>query len=154
MERGRVAQVGAPREIYERPASRFVADFIGSSNVLPGRVDAMAGDQVVVRLAAGGEIRVPYDPGLGPGAAVSVVVRPDRLEVLDGAVPAGVNAVRGRVTKLSYLGTHFQIVLRIGDLEVTAHRRNPPGGEAARLPEVGDEVHVTWHPAQGLCFAE
>ena len=130
-----------------------MADFIGSSNVLAGRVETI--DERPDGASLGDSaIRVPRDAALTPGAGVSVVVRPDRLEVLDGAVPPGLNAVRGRVTKLSYLGTHYQIALRVGDREVTAHRRSPVGGEASRLPEVGDEVHVAWHPDQGLCFAE
>ena len=154
MDHGRVAQVGTPREIYECPASRFVADFIGSSNVLVGRVETEAGDLAVVKLADGSTVRVPRTPGLDPGTPVSIVVRPDRLEVLTDTIPAGLNAIPGRVTKLSYLGTHFQIALRVGDLEVTAHRRSLSAGEVVRLPEVGDEVHLAWQPAQSLCFAE
>ena len=154
MDRGQIVQVGSPQAIYETPASRFVADFIGSSNVLPGRVVEEDGAGVAVRLGSGERVRVPRRAGLVAGAAASVVVRPDRLEVTSG-VPEGRNAVAGRVTKISYLGTHLQLVLRTADdLEITAHRRNQAAAETGWLPEVGDLVHATWTISQSLGFPE
>ncbi len=127
MDRGRVVQVGSPQSIYETPASRFVADFIGSSNVLPGRVVGV-GEVAAVELAGGERVRIPRAPGLLTGLTASVVVRPDRMEVTDVAVPEGWNALGGRVVKVSYLGTHLQIVVRIrGGAEITAHRRSSAG---------------------------
>ena len=154
MDHGRVVQVGSPQSIYETPASRFVADFIGSSNVLSGRV-VVVGEMVAVELAGGERVRIPGAPGLLPRLTASVVVRPDRMEVTDGAVPEGWNALGGRVVKVSYLGTHLQIVVRIlGGVEITAHRRSPPAVDGARVPEVGALVRVTWPVEHSLGFPE
>ncbi len=158
MDHGAVVQVGSPQAIYERPASRFVADFIGASNVLPGRVEAAPGGAVLVRLESGDAVRVPAAAALVQGAPVSIVVRPDRVEVRRTPPPDGANAIRGAVTKVSYLGTHSQIVVRAGRrLEVTVHERTPAAGEAAHVPPVpniGDEIWVAWPVAQSLCFPE
>jgi spermidine/putrescine transport system ATP-binding protein len=154
MDRGRVVQVGSPQSIYETPASRFVADFIGSSNVLPGRVIGV-GEVAVVELAGGERVRIPETPGLLPGRTASVVVRPDRMEVTDDAAPEGWNALGGRIVKVSYLGTHLQIVVRIpGGAVITAHRRSLPAVHDARVPEVGALVRVTWPVEHSLGFPE
>jgi spermidine/putrescine transport system ATP-binding protein len=154
MDRGAIAQVGSPQAIYERPASRFVADFIGASNVLPGRIRTAQAGLVVVRLQSGDEVRVPDAGGLAEGAPVSVVVRPDRLEVRSGTPGESMNALAGRVTKVSYLGTYWQIVLvGSGGLGVTVHHRTGPG-ETGALPTVGDTVYAVWLPAHALCFPE
>ena len=154
MDRGAVVQVGSPQAIYERPASRFVADFIGASNVLPGRIGPAHPGLTVVRLQSGDEVRVPDTGGLAEGTPVSVVVRPDRLEVRPVAPDEGANGLRGRVTKVSYLGTYWQIVLVAGgDLEVTVHHRTAPG-EPGSLPQVGETVCAVWLPAHALCFPE
>ena len=155
MDGGRVVQVGSPQDIYETPVSRFVADFIGSSNVLAGRVIEAGEAAVAVQLAGGERVRIPRTPGLRAGLVASVVVRPDRIEVTDGAVPEGWNALGGRVVKVSYLGTHLQIVVRTPDgVEITAHRRSPTPSDGARLPEVGALVHVTWQAVHSLGFPE
>jgi spermidine/putrescine transport system ATP-binding protein len=155
MDGGRVVQVGSPQSIYETPASRFVADFIGSSNVLAGRVVEAGEAESTVELPGGERVRIPRAPGLRPGLMAAVVVRPDRMEVTDGAAPEGWNALGGRVVKVSYLGTHLQIVVRTPDgLEVTAHRRSPTAVDGARLPEVGALVRVAWPAAHSLGFPE
>ena len=155
MDGGRVVQVGSPQSIYETPASRFVADFIGSSNVLAGRVVEAGEAGVVVQLAGGEHVLIPRAPGLLAGLMASVVVRPDRMEVTDGTVPAGWNGLGGRVVKVSYLGTHLQIVVRTPDgVEITAHRRSSSALDGARLPEVGALVQVTWPAGHSLGFPE
>jgi spermidine/putrescine transport system ATP-binding protein len=155
MDGGRVVQVGSPQSIYETPASRFVADFIGSSNVLAGRVIEAGEGGMAVQLAGGEHVRIPRAPGLLAGLKASVVVRPDRMEVTDGAVPEGWNTLDGRVVKVSYLGTHLQIVVRTpGGVEITAHHRSPTALDGARLPEVGALVHVTWPAVHSLGFPE
>jgi spermidine/putrescine transport system ATP-binding protein len=154
MDRGAVVQVGSPQAVYERPATRFVADFIGASNAFRGQVVAADPGLLVVRLAGGEEVRVPEAGGIGGRAWVSVVVRPDRLEVHRTPPAAGLNAVRGRVTKVSYLGTYWQVVLATaGGLEVTVHQPSATA-EAGALPGVGEAVHAVWRPAHALCVPE
>src|SRR5689334_5423396 len=155
MNRGAVVQVGTPQQIYEHPASLFVADFIGSSNILVGEL-AAAGDALAeVRLATGKTIRVPRPAGPA-SSRVSVVVRPDHMG-LSPSVPAAadMNAVGGSVSKVSFLGDHLQVVVRsdVGsDVTVRLPLSGPQAGRTP--PQVGDKVQVGWPIARSLCFSQ
>jgi len=105
MSAGRVEQLGSPREVYERPATRFVADFIGASSVLEGR----ALDGETVELAGGVRLRVVLREGPAPGRAVRLLVRPERVEL--GGV--GANALVARVASVMYLGDHCEVRLEL-----------------------------------------
>ena len=108
MGRGRIEQLGAPREIYERPASRFVADFIGASTVLRGR--AVAGDRVAlspeltIRVSVGGLLRV--------GDQIELAIRPERVRL---AAAAGEGTVEARVEGLVYQGALTEVSARLAD---------------------------------------
>ncbi len=108
MSRGRIEQLGAPREIYERPASRFVADFIGASTVLRGR--AVAEDQVAlspdltVRVSAGSLFRV--------GDQVELAIRPERVRL---AAAPGEGTTEARIEALVYQGALTEVSARLAD---------------------------------------
>ncbi|HJR00690.1 MAG TPA: ABC transporter ATP-binding protein [Methylomirabilota bacterium] len=104
---GRIEQLGAPREIYERPATRFVAEFIGASSVLRGR--ATAGDRVT--LAGGEPVRVLGLSGLSAGEAVELAIRPERIRLAGGD---GENVMDGRVTGVVYQGVQTDLTVEIG----------------------------------------
>ena len=104
---GRIEQLGAPREIYERPATRFVAEFIGASSVLRGR--ATAGDRVT--LAGGEPVRVLGLSGLSAGEAVELAIRPERIRL---AGEDGENVMDGRVTGVVYQGVQTDLTVEIG----------------------------------------
>ena len=104
---GRIEQLGAPREIYERPATRFVAEFIGASSVLRGR--ATAGDRVA--LAGGEPVRVLGVSGLSAGEAVELAIRPERIRLAGGD---GENMMDGRVTAVVYQGVQTDVTVEIG----------------------------------------
>ncbi len=88
MSDGRVEQIGTPEEIYNSPATLFVAGFIGSANLLPGEVVSTDGNDTVVKLNAGPVVRARTDTDRLPGAPVSVMLRPERLTATtDGARP-------------------------------------------------------------------
>jgi ABC-type Fe3+/spermidine/putrescine transport system ATPase subunit len=106
MNGGRVEHLGTPREIYERPATRFVADFIGASTVLRGR--AVAADRVAL---AGGSLQV--SPGaLRAGEDVELAIRPERVRVASGP---GDNVLDARVEGLVYQGAQTELTARLGD---------------------------------------
>jgi spermidine/putrescine transport system ATP-binding protein len=88
MNGGRIEQLGTPEELYDRPRTRFVADFIGTTNLLVGKVTSIAGDSAVLELEAGGHCIVDAD-GLAPGAAVEIAIRPEALELSPRIVPDG-----------------------------------------------------------------
>jgi len=107
MSRGRIEQLGAPREIYERPASRFVADFIGASTVLRGR--AVADDRVAlspdltIRVRVGGILRV--------GEQVELAIRPERVRL----AAAGEGTAEARIEGLVYQGAMTEVSARLAD---------------------------------------
>ena len=99
MNAGRIEQVGTPDEIYERPATRFVAEFIGRTNLLAATVVSSNS----VRLRSGSEIALSFPADIAPGTAVHVAVRPERARLVRDAPASGV-AVRGTLQKVLYLG--------------------------------------------------
>jgi spermidine/putrescine ABC transporter ATP-binding subunit len=105
MNAGRLEQLGSPREIYEQPASRFVADFIGASSV----VEAHALDERTVALPGGARLRVALARAPAPGSRVQLLIRPERVE-LGGA---GLNTVSAHVISVMYLGDHSEVRLEL-----------------------------------------
>jgi spermidine/putrescine transport system ATP-binding protein len=148
MNRGRVEQCDTPEEIYERPATTFVAGFIGVSNLMPGEVVSANGAGSRVRLDAGVEIEAPTN-GLGPGERCHAVVRPEklRLDARDASSPEGWPSVEGMVESSVYLGTATQIVVKLaGDVPMTILVPNADEAERGQLPGGGVPVRLSWAP--------
>jgi iron(III) transport system ATP-binding protein len=103
MSNASVAQTGTPRELYEAPASRFVADFIGNANLIDAEISDWGGDRVLVRVA-GLELDLPHR-GVMPGPA-KLAIRPEALR-LSRSTPYA-PSISGRVVKAVYLGTHME----------------------------------------------
>jgi spermidine/putrescine transport system ATP-binding protein len=145
MSGGRVEQLGTPEELYERPATRFVADFIGTTNLLAGTVEALEAETAVLRLDTGEGCRIVRD-GLAVGRRVEISVRPEAVAL----VPAGAeDAIGAEVDQVAYLGTAVQYRLRTaGGLSLTA--LSPKQGP--RLP-VGSAVALNWQPEEALVLA-
>jgi spermidine/putrescine transport system ATP-binding protein len=146
MNRGKVEQVAVPEEIYNRPATTFVAGFIGVSNLMPGSVAAPGR----VRLVSGLEVAADTG-GLGVGEGCAAVVRPEKLRVSmagDGAAAAnGSPRVEGVVESSLYLGTATQIVVNLGDeVRMTVLVPNSDEAERQRLPGGGARVVLSWEP--------
>ena len=138
MHAGKVEQLGTPEELYERPATRFVADFIGTTNLLHGRVEADGS----VRLTSG-EIAPCAHDGLAAGHEVEISIRPESISLVP---PEALGAIRGRVDQAAYLGNivSYQVVTD-GGLSLTV--LSPKSG--IRLP-AGSEVAVTWPATDAL----
>jgi spermidine/putrescine transport system ATP-binding protein len=147
MRDGRVEQVADPEQVYERPATTFVAGFIGVSNLMPGEVTGPE----EVRLEHGPAVRVPTD-GLPRGERCYAVVRPEKLrvETLDaagGAPGDGLPRVEGVVESSLYLGTATQVVVDLGgDVRMTVLVPNASEAERQRLPGGGARVALSWDP--------
>jgi spermidine/putrescine transport system ATP-binding protein len=137
MNEGRLLQVGSPEEIYEHPATRFVADFIGETNFLEGTSDGptrvVFPDGTAVSVIDGPATRMP----------VTLAIRPEKLSfVADGAGVAGSNAIPGRVRRRVYHGDVITYEVDCaGDAHVRVRHANLPGS-AVRVD--GDEVVVVW----------
>ena len=156
LHEGRLEQVGTPAEIYERPASRYVARFMGGANILDGVVRE-AGPDAVVEVAGVGLVRASGGAPVPIGAAAHVAVRPERL-VLDGVGSDGqgsgelVNRAAGVVEDVAYHGDTVQICVRLaGGMALTVSR--PLGRGAAGVPERGCEAVVAWAPEACVLLA-
>ena len=160
---GVVEQVSDPETVYERPATTFVAGFIGVSNLMPGEVVSANGAGARLRLDAGPTVRTPESGGAGVGERAHAVVRPEKLALrrADGSGPSGGGAsVEGQVESALYLGTATQMVVRLGDgtrmtvlvpnTDLEARRALPATGEAARLSWSDENIHIVRDAAGGV----
>jgi iron(III) transport system ATP-binding protein len=122
MNEGRIIQIGTPREIYERPRSRFVADFIGRTNLLEASVVAADGPGSYRVSTALGELRASSADGLRPGEAVALSIRPEDIELSESR-PDGSNVCSGTVSAKVFLGDTVDFQVAVGDQLVlaTAH---------------------------------
>ena len=114
---GKLEQVGKPREIYERPASRFVADFIGTSNFIDGVVESRDGDVYLVT-TDDGALRVRSDRAFDAGARVVVSARPEHITLAASMNGTGPNLWRGRVEARAFLGESVDHVVMVGSREL------------------------------------
>ncbi|MCC7271532.1 MAG: ABC transporter ATP-binding protein [Alphaproteobacteria bacterium] len=146
IDKGRFAQIDAPARLYERPATRFVADFVGESHFLP--VEVSAG---VVRLG-GRPLALGASSTARDGAAL-LVVRPEKLDVIDGQDTAGLNRIDGVVEGSVYQGESFLLQVRVaGGVRVTM--RQPTRREALRrLPGTGEPITLGLHPEDTILVA-
>jgi spermidine/putrescine ABC transporter ATP-binding subunit len=136
MKDGRVLQVGVPRELYERPRTRFVADFVGTNNLVAGEVEAADGERLVVRTPLGRLEAI----GAGPVAGRCVLaIRPENVAIAAEAGPPGANALAGRVSLVSYLGNTLRYDVEVDGQVLKADIRDPwhhdplPPGRAVTL---------------------
>jgi spermidine/putrescine ABC transporter ATP-binding subunit len=146
MNEGRVEQLAVPGELYDEPATPFVADFIGDMSVLAG---TLAGDEVV--LASGGRIPVGRRLVEVPnGAAVRVGLRPEAAEIRRGSADADATVITAMV-----LGDRLQVVARLADGQELLLRqgRSPEDGEVAAV-QPGDRVGIACRPRSGLLIGE
>jgi iron(III) transport system ATP-binding protein len=119
MRDGQIEQIDAPRVVYEHPASRFVADFIGTSNFIDGTVESRDGQTYIVR-TEDGVLRVTSDKQYDVGAAVVVAARPEHIQLTTSLNGAGPNVWRGRVEARAFLGEVVDHVVSIGSREIRA----------------------------------
>jgi spermidine/putrescine transport system ATP-binding protein len=114
MQAGRIEQIGTPADVYDHPASAYVAGFIGQQNFFEGTVTA--GDASAVAVAtADGSIRATRAPSaLAAGAAATVAVRPESVRVTEGATQDEANAVTATLLSISRLGSYLQVVTITG----------------------------------------
>jgi putrescine transport system ATP-binding protein len=144
MDRGRLVQVAPAAEIYERPNSRWVADFVGDINLFEGR---LADDGLGVEGTPAGNLRVALKPDAAPGAIVWVAVRPEKVRISrDQPSPGLANCIAGTVVEIGYLGdvSVYKLRIRDGSL-VRAAVANIGGG--AGVFGFDEQVWLSW-PAE------
>jgi spermidine/putrescine transport system ATP-binding protein len=147
MNGGRVEQMGTPREIYERPQTAFVADFIGSLNALDLRIDELVGEHAVMRVGESERVVAALGRDHRPGETVRVAVRPERVRIVPGAEPPqdGGSRLEGTVAEVVFLGMYTQFHVDTGAGRVVSHRL---ADEAPAGLEDGSRVTLAWEPEQ------
>jgi spermidine/putrescine transport system ATP-binding protein len=142
MNGGRVEQIDAPREIYEHPATPFVADFVGVLNALEVRVDEVRDGSALMRIGDRERIVVRTGEPAVAGSTLTIAVRPERVRLTGGDVAPEGSALGGTVRQVVYLGTltQFHVDTSLG-VRLIAHRLSD--GLAAGIGE-GDRVTLTW----------
>ena len=156
MNKGRYEQLGDPEGLYERPSTRFVAGFLGISNLLAGAIQGTDGRYATVKLADDTSARAPSALVAGTGT-VSIGVRPEkiRLRPTDEATPDGHNHLRGVVRDVSYLGVSTQYqVEALGGSRLTVYEQNVERATRAELWAPGAEVLLTWSPDHSFVVAD
>ncbi|MGH2819534.1 MAG: ABC transporter ATP-binding protein [Actinomycetota bacterium] len=134
---GEIQQIGSPRQIYQNPSSRFVADFIGTSNFIQGTIERKSGGRCVV-VTSEGVIEAP-DVGLEPGTSVVVAARPEHVQLEERPPPSNTpNRWGGKIAARAFLGESVDHVVEVGKLEIRA-RCNP----TLSIPP-GTEVTLTF----------
>ncbi len=141
LDNGRIAQVGAPMELYEQPANLFVAGFIGDANLLDAELVAVDGERASVRLG-------PFIFGLprrgSASGTVKLAIRPEAI-TLHTAAPGG-PALAGRILKIAYVGSHFEYSVEtiLGELFVIdrAKAQPPPNGSATWITLAESNVSI------------
>jgi putative spermidine/putrescine transport system ATP-binding protein len=144
MHRGRIAQTGAPRDLYTEPANVFVADFIGDSNLLHGRVTAIENDTVTVALDTGATIDARRHGRIACalGERVAVVLRPEDITVrTQGAATRA--SLSGKVSEIGYQGDNCRLSVTVGNETIKV---KVPPNQALAL-ELGSPVDLSWEPS-------
>jgi len=140
MNKGSVEQIGTPREIYERPTSRFVTDFIGESNILEGEVTTV-GDRTIELTFQERRVQAPRDRDVRVGQRVHFVVRPENVRMAEAVNGAGENVLPGTLLSQSYQGSLIRCEVDVGGHTMVSEVQNTPG---VRIPALATAVQIGW----------
>ncbi|KQT64491.1 spermidine/putrescine ABC transporter ATP-binding protein [Aureimonas sp. Leaf460] len=151
MSAGRVHQVGTPRDIYDRPQSRFVADFIGETNFFEAEVLAVEGAVAEVLVAGERRARVPWRHGLPPSGKATLVVRPEHLRLAPSGSGTGLPAI---VESTVFGGADTKVLLRFAGRPAPLLVRVPNGPGSAAPPEPGAPLEVVMADGAATLLAE
>jgi spermidine/putrescine transport system ATP-binding protein len=148
MSAGHILQVGSPREIYDRPSERFVANFIGDTNLMEVEVVSVSNGRARLRFASGAETEADMPEGMSEAKSVTVVVRPEHAQ-LAGTGDNGV--LSGQLENVVYFGTdtHYHVRLDEGVL-FTVRAQNVRGGAEERQPGARADIVFSEHAVQVL----
>ncbi len=147
--KGQIQQCAAPREVYDHPANRFVAEFIGETNLLAGKISGIEGGKIALTLADGSVLHAEGAPGLAAGSDALLSLRPERIDLHGPSdALAGLNSLRGEVADTIYQGDHLRIVVTtpVGRIIARVPRK------AAEWPN-GSQVALSFRPTDGWVIA-
>ena len=141
---GRIQQLAAPADLYERPENSFVASFIGENNALAGTIERLEGDKALVRLDGGGVIDATAVNIRETGQRTTVSIRPERVEFKPEMMPPGAHTIEAQVAEVVYMGDILRARLKVaGSDNFVMKMRNTIG--QTRL-DPGQVIRIGWHP--------
>lgn len=144
MKDGRIVQEGKPRDIYQKPQARFVADFVGQTNFLGGKVADQGESSSVIVSTPIGPVHVDYAPDSALGSSVVLSIRPENIQLLDEdenlAQGSTDNRFGGRVVSVDFLGETLELIIDVEGYQLTVRTRGDGGGTRRIMP--GSDVHV------------
>lgn len=156
MSQGKVVQVGTPKEIYESPSSRFVADFIGNINIFDGRISASSGDQQQVQTEIG-LMTITNAEFHRLGAAVALAVRPEKINVSKTRPTATDNLFGGIVREIGYMGSYTSFIVELAGAKTVRvntinhlHEANPTAADITW----GENVYVWWDASASILLTQ
>lgn len=148
LRQGRLEQVGIPRDLYERPANRFVADFIGGANLVPGTIRALTPLGAIVATGFGEFAAHNLRSTPSPGAKVILAIRPEALRL--GAPSTEPNSFKGRLVESIYSGDTIESWIKMADGFILKALSSPSAAQAAAAAEIPLQVN----PADVLVLME
>jgi spermidine/putrescine transport system ATP-binding protein len=157
MNRGHYEQLGDPEVLYERPKTRFVAGFLGVSNLLPATPNGASNGYAGYNLADGTGCRIPREIVEDQGGEVAIGVRPEKIRLFesDADVPAGLNRLTGVIKDASYIGVSTQYIVALTDgHNVTVYEQNVERATKAELWRPGEKVQLAWQPEHSFVVAD
>jgi ABC-type Fe3+/spermidine/putrescine transport system ATPase subunit len=149
MNRGRIEQIGRPDEIYDKPASRFVAEFVGESNFLHGELAAGDEGGAIVQVGAL-RFHVPRTPDLSLGQVVELALRPEKIVITGRGEPAAEQHHVAEVEDVLYVGQMVKYIVRVaGGAQLTVKQQR---GAGATSFSPGDQVRIAWQTSDIRLF--
>ncbi len=155
MHHGKIEGLGAPRDVYDRPSTEFVASFLGASNLIDATVAGRDGDLVALRASDGTTVRAPSSSlsHLGSLSHVKAGVRPEKISIssVSSSPATGMNSMRGQLRVSTFTGVGNQYLVEIADgSEVTVYAQNIGQHDA---PRTGEDVILSWPPEHTFVVA-
>lgn len=143
MNEGKILQLDGPEEIYEQPANRFVADFIGETNFMVGTVIKVGKRRAQVMIDGQVPVKVLKTKHVNVGQEVTIAVRPEQFTVTKDNVRE--IDIPGIVEEVTYIGTDIRYLVRITDKTVLTIRQQNSGKKATKRLKAGEKMHIGWH---------
>lgn len=145
MSEGNVLQIGKPDDIYERPANRFVADFIGETNFIEGTLAGKKGDIGQVKLADGRVLEAPLNHhNIANGQSATLAIRPERIRITQDTALEGTTLLKGKIAEVQYIGTDMRYHIHAGGNVNLVVRAQNLDNDTSDLYQVGQDVTIAW----------
>ncbi|MBU6359056.1 MAG: ABC transporter ATP-binding protein [Chloroflexi bacterium] len=154
MSKGKALQIGSPLEIYERPNCRFVADFIGETNFLDGKVLQINGEFGEIEVS-GRKFVGRIGEGVRVGDKAMMSIRPEKMLLVDKPNPNALNTYETRVASIAYVGSDTRIIVKLGDTQVDVWEQNSQSTlDPSYFFKPGEAAWLTFKPENALVIKE